>query len=97
MIDQELEKLKRILFKSKDRQDWTDREAWVRRAIMWKIMAMALMQNNSDENIQKQYQLFMRADQFRSPTEAEMQKVCPGLYQFMQAHQEKSKIVVAKS
>jgi len=41
-MEQYLENMKKSLFKSKERTDWIDKDAWIRRAMFWKMMAMGL-------------------------------------------------------
>jgi len=96
MISKALQNLRSLLFKS-PKSDWTDREAWMRRAMLWKMTAMALKADARDESINKHYQLIMRADQYRAPMEDELLKSCGWIQKYIIDHQEKSKIVVAKS
>jgi len=95
MIDLNLEGLKRALFKS-DATDWKSKQAWERRAMLWKMTAMALEANNQDENIKKHFKLVMNADQHRAPNEKELGEVGSWLQRFISTHREESKIVIAK-
>jgi len=95
MINMYLAQIRRILFKS-PKADGVDREAWMRRALLWKMTAMCLMAENKDPSIKKHYKLCMQADQVRSPTETELSKAAPWLQNYVQKNQEKTKIIIAK-
>lgn len=68
-MEQYLEGLKKNLFKSKDRTDWIDKDAWIRRAIFWKMMAMGLESNQlcNNKNLKKVYEGGLGGDLIESP------------------------------
>ena len=68
-MDLYLENLKKILFKSVDRNDWVDKEAWIRRAMFWKLTAMGLEshQNCDEKGMKKVYEAALGADLQGSP------------------------------
>jgi len=96
LIDAKLATLRRVLFRS-PKQDWTDKEAWSKRAILWKMTAMAAMSECTDEKLREHHELIMKADQYRAPHDDEMVQVCGWLQGKIIAGQEKSKIEVVKS
>lgn len=59
----------KMIFKSQNPLDWKSRESWVRRAIFWKYMAMALESKQSccDKKLKDCYERSLTADLLISP------------------------------
>lgn len=67
-----LEKLLRQLFHSENSADWKDREAWRRRALFWKMLAVTLVYDNKSEEVNSMYAKAKSADMKRSISEDEL-------------------------
>lgn len=87
--------LRKHLFKG-PKADWTDREAWSRRAMLWKVVAMAMQADNKDKQLIHTFNQFLKADQSRAPTEDELHQVCGWLQNFIIEKHNASKIEIAK-
>lgn len=67
-----LENLLRSIFRSDDPDDWKARNSWRRRALFWKMMAIALMHDNKSDEMKAIFSKAKHADMVRSPTEQEI-------------------------
>jgi len=67
----------KMLFKSFNPLDWASRDSWIRRAIYWKYMAMALESNQTCENekLKSAYEISLRADLILSPDSEAIQSI----------------------
>jgi len=95
VLDFRLETLKKTMFKS-GKGDWKGKEPWERRAILWKLTAMALYAKRDAEVMDEHYKVMMRADQHRAPTDKEMLQIAGFLQAFILKNQEKTDVKVSK-
>ena len=95
MIDLYLERLRRDLFRS-NKEEWKSRDAWARRAVFWKMTALAYMQNNRHPDILKHHEMALNGDQLSAPNETNLKNICTWLQNYTVTQNTKNKIVIAK-
>lgn len=97
--DEELKFLFHQLFK-RTKADYTDRGAWMRTAMYWKAMCMAIFSAGRSENLDKLYSKAMASDQIRSPHESELKQAMMYLVQYIKTKEKedekpKSNLIVS--
>lgn len=96
-MDPYIEKLRKNLFRSEKQEDWTDKDAWIRRATFWKLVAMALESTTrcTDPVLANMYESALGADLSHSPPVSAVKAVASvAVKRFNE--RDKSKIVIAK-
>lgn len=81
MRDSILDTMLKGLFKS-DKKDWTDKEAWMRRAMLWKFIAIALVKDNTTPFINSLYDTVTQADQISAPSEKQLKQLLLQLHHY---------------
>ena len=75
MQDFQYEKLLREFFGKSDRKTWRDREAWMRKALYWKILSMLIFKFPMDRKIREIYVASANVDKSISPSVEDIKKL----------------------
>lgn len=68
-MEKKLDDHKRMLFNSKEKADWKEKDSWVKRACLWKYLAIAIESTEccKDEKLKSLYESALSADLESSP------------------------------
>ena len=88
MINNEVEFLLKKFFHSDDRRDWVDKEAWQKRALFWKYMAMAF-KYAPREKVIPFFDDCLKRDMHSSPTESIIMQLANFVAHYYIAEKEK--------